>query len=176
METRTNTNNKKQSIMKAVKLNKIQWDLTGLTKEEKEKAMETLPTVKGFMADDNFNVAERVVEDLDALLLLCAPKGEKTKKIYKKGGELSEYGEMLVNNLESNIKWRLRLEFKGVAESDMPVILDEVMMGVENVTGMKWEGHSVNELMNPIMHKIWDKRAVNLADKMSKMMEEEEED
>jgi hypothetical protein len=150
------------------------------------------------MADDNFNVAEkvpallkkkygydiittsfteiRVVEDLDALLLLCAPKGEKVKKIYKKGGELSEYGEMLVNNLESNIKWRLRLEFKGVAESDMPVILDEVMMGVENVTGMKWEGHSVNELMNPIMHKIWDKRAVNLADKMSKMMEEEEED
>ena len=47
--------------MKAIKLYKIQWDLKGLTEEEREKVLETLPKAKGFTTqDDNFNVTERV--------------------------------------------------------------------------------------------------------------------
>jgi len=173
--------------MKAIKLNKIQWNLNGLTDEQKAKAIETLPTFKGFMAQDDFNVVEkvpyllkknygfdvitfsytelRVVDTVEDLLLLGAPKGEKPKKIFLKNGELSAYGEDLVKTLESNIKWRLRLEFKGTAVSDMPALLDETLIGVEKVSGMNWEGHTVQELMSPIMNKIKFGHAANLVDK-----------
>jgi hypothetical protein len=45
--------------MKAVKLYKINWNLDKLTPEEKEEAKKTLPTSKGFKADDSFDVVER---------------------------------------------------------------------------------------------------------------------
>ena len=190
--------------MKAIKLNKIQWNLNGLSKEEMEKVLETLPTVKGFMAQDDFNVVEkvpgllkkhygydvisynyseiRVVENLEDLLLLCAPKGEKVKDLYKASGELSQFGKKCKDNLVSNIKWRLRLEFKGTNPGDMPTILDEVMIGVKKVTGMEWDDHTVEELMSPIMKKINDKKAVNLKEDYEDIeedvdeMEMEEED
>ena len=190
--------------MKAIKLNKIQWNLNGLSKEEMEKVLETLPTVKGFMAQDDFNVVEkvpgllkkhygydvisynyseiRVVENLEDLLLLCAPKGEKVKDLYKTSGELSQFGKKCKDNLVSNIKWRLRLEFKGTNPGDMPTILDEVMIGVKKVTGMEWDDHTVEELMTPIMKKINDKKAVNLKEDYEDIeedvdeMEMEEED
>ena len=57
----------------------------------------------------------------------------------------------------------------------MPVILDEVMIGIENVTGMTWEGHTANELMTPVVKKINDKKAVNLKSKFE-MVEESIED
>lgn len=185
--------------MKAVKLNKIQWNLNGLSKDEIEKVLETLPTVKGFMAQDDFNVVEkvpgllkkhygydvitynyseiRVVDNVDDLLRICAPKDEKVKDLYKSGGELSQFGKKCKDNLVNNIKWRLRLEFKGTNPGDMPVILDEVMLGVEKVTGMEWEGHTVEEIMYPIMKKINNQKAVNLKEEyeMEEMEEEEEE-
>ena len=57
----------------------------------------------------------------------------------------------------------------------MPNILDEVMIGIENVTGMTWEGHTVNELMTPVFKKINDKKAANLKSKLE-MIEESIED
>ena len=174
--------------MKAIKLYKIQWDLKNLSNEQREKVLETLPNAKGFITqDDKFNVAERVpqllkkkygydiidfafaelrvVNTIEDLLLLCAPANEKVKKLFKSNGSLSTYGETCFDNLESNIRDRIQRESQGVEDWEMPNILDEVMIGIENVTGMTWEGHTVNELMTPVVKKINDKKAVNLKSK-----------
>ena len=184
--------------MKAIKLYKIQWDLKGLTQEEREKALENLPKAKGFTTqDDNFNVAERVprllkkkygydiidfaftelrvVDTIEGLLLLCAPTNEKTKKIFKNNGSLSPYGETCFDNLETNVRNRIQKESQGIDNWEMPAILDEVMIGIENVTGMTWEGHTVNELMTPVIKKINDKKAVNLKSRFE-IVEESIED
>ena len=184
--------------MKAIKLYKIQWDLRGLTEEERKKVLETLPKAKGFTTqDDNFNVTERVpkilkkkygydiidfafaelrvVDTLEDLLILCAPTNEKVKKLFKNNGSLSTYGETCFDNLESNIRDRIQRESQGVEDWEMPNILDEVMIGIENVTGMTWEGHTVNELMTPVAKKINDKKAANLKSKLE-MIEESIED
>ena len=184
--------------MKAIKLYKIQWDLKNLSNEQREKVLETLPNAKGFITqDDKFNVAERVpqllkkkygydiidfafaelrvVNTIEDLLLLCAPANEKVKKLFKSNGSLSTYGETCFDNLESNIRDRIQRESQGVEDWEMPNILDEVMIGIENVTGMTWEGHTVNELMTPVVKKINDKKAVNLKSKLE-MVEESIED
>lgn len=183
--------------MKAIKLHKIIWNLDSVKKEDREKVLATLPKYKGFMASDDFNVVEnvprllkkkfgydvftynytelRVASTVEELLLLFAPKGYKVKKIYLKNGDLSEFGEMLVSKLESSIKARLRLEFKGVKENEMPSLLDEMQIGVEKVTGMNWEGHTIDELMTPIMNKIRFAKAANLIDKYGEDISDEEE-
>lgn len=184
--------------MKAIKLYKIQWDLKNIPNEEREKVLETLPKAKGFITqDDKFNVAERVpqllkkkygyniidfafaelrvVDSVEDLLLLCAPTNEKVKKLFKSNGSLSTYGETCFDNLESNIRDRIQRESQGVEDWEMPNILDEVMIGIENVTGMTWEGHTVNELMAPVVKKINDKKAANLKSKLE-MIEESTED
>ena len=184
--------------MKAIKLYKIQWDLKNIPNEEREKVLETLPNAKGFITqDDKFNVAERVpqllkkkygydiidfafaelrvVNTVEDLLLLCAPTNEKVKKLFKSNGSLSTYGETCFDNLESNICDRIQRESQGVEDWEMPNILDEVMIGIENVTGMTWEGHTVNELMTPVVKKINDKKAVNLKSKLE-MIEDSIED
>ena len=185
--------------MKAIKLYKIQWDLKNLSNEQREKVIETLPNAKGFTTqDDKFNVVERVpqllkkkygydiidfafaelrvVNTVEDLLLLCAPTNEKVKKLFKSNGSLSTYGETCFDNLESNIRDRIQREAQGVEDWEMPNILDEVMIGIENVTGMTWEGHTVNELMTPVVKKINDKKAVNLKSKLDMVEESEEEE
>ena len=180
--------------MKAIKLYKIQWDLKNIPNEEREKVLETLPTAKGFITqDDKFNVAERVpqllkkkygydiidfafaelrvVNTVEDLLLLCAPTNEKVKKLFKSNGSLSTYGETCFGNLESNIHDRIQRESQGEEDWEMPAILDEVMIGIENVTGMTWEGHTVNELMTPVIKKINDKKAVNLKSRFEMVKE-----
>ena len=184
--------------MKAIKLYKIQWDLKNIPNEEREKVLETLPNAKGFITqDDKFNVAERVpqllkkkygydiidfafaelrvVNTVEDLLLLCAPTNEKVKKLFKSNGSLSTYGETCFDNLESNIRERIQRESQGVEDWEMPNILDEVMIGIENVTGITWEGHTVNELMTPVVKKINDKKADNLKSRFE-MVEESIED
>ena len=184
--------------MKAIKLYKIQWDLKNIPNEKREKILKTLPNAKGFTTqDDKFNVAERVpqllkkkygydiidfafaelrvVNTVEDLLLLCAPTNEKVKKLFKNNGSLSTYGETCFDNLESNIRDRIQRESQGVEDWEMPNILDEVMIGIENVTGMTWEGHTVNELMTPVVKKINDKKAVNLKSRFE-MVEESIED
>ena len=185
--------------MKAIKLYKIQWDLKNIPNEEREKVLETLPTAKGFITqDDKFNVAERVpqllkkkygyniidfafaelrvVDSVEDLLLLCAPTNEKVKKLFKSNGSLSTYGETCFDNLETNVRDRIRRESQGVEDWEMPNILDEVMIGIENVTGMSWEGHTVNELMTPVVKKINDKKAVNLKSRFKMVEDDVEED
>ena len=182
--------------MKAVKLNKIQWNLNNVEDEKRDEILKTLPVEKGFMVDDNFNVAEsvpailkkkfgydiidfsfteyHVTETLEELLELCTPGG-KTKDLFTGTGKLSQYGMKCRNNLEHNIKWRINLERKGTSPYAMPKLLDQIMLGVEKVTGLKWEDHAPDEFMAKISRMIWDKKAVNLADKFDKEDEEEEE-
>ena len=184
--------------MKAIKLYKIKWDLKDVPADKKDKVLASLPTAKGFTtSDDNFNVVDRVpkllkkkygydvvnfafaemrvINTLEDLLLLCAPANEKVKKLFKTNGSLSSYGETCFNNLEVNVRQRIWKEEHGENVWEMPTILDEVMIGIENVTGLTWEGHTVNELMTPVVKKISDKKAVNLKSKYEMMEEEMEE-
>ena len=192
-------NSKKYKVMKAIKLYKIKWDLKGLTKEEREKVLETLPNAKGFTTqDDNFNVVERVpkllkkkygydiidfsfeelrvVDTLEDLLLLCAPANEKVKRLFKSNGTLSAYGETCFDNLETNVRNRIQRKSQGEEDWEMPAILDEVMIGIENVTGITWEGHTFDEIMAPVIKKINDKKAVNLKSKFKMVEDDVEED
>ena len=57
----------------------------------------------------------------------------------------------------------------------MPTLLDEIQIGVEKVTGMNWEKHTVEELMSPIMNKIRFAKAANLVDKYGEDISEDEE-
>jgi hypothetical protein len=184
--------------MKAVKLHNIVWNLDTVNKEDRKNVLSTLPKVKVFLADDNFDVVTnvpriikkkfgygvfnfsyteiKIVETVEDLLLLCTPKGMKPKKLFLKNGNLSDFGETLVKGLESKIKERLRMEFNGVSPYEMPKILDEIQLGIEKITGMNWEGHTVEELMSPIMNKIHFANAANLIDKYGEISEEEDED
>lgn len=184
--------------MKAVKLTKIVWNLDTVNAEDREKVLATLPKVKVFLADDNFDVVTnvpriikkkfgygvfnysyteiKIVENVEDLLLLCTPKGMKVKKVYDKKGGLSEFGELLVKGLEIRIKERLRMEFNGVSTYEMPKILDEIQLGIEKVTGMNWENHTVEELMRAVMTKVRFANAANLIDKYGEVSEEEEEE
>jgi hypothetical protein len=58
----------------------------------------------------------------------------------------------------------------------MPVILDEVMIGLENVTGMKWDKkmcYNVQDWMNPVMNVLKSRK--NRLQDMSEEVEDEEE-
>ena len=159
--------------MKAVKITKIQWDLSDVAPEERAEIKKTLPTDKGFMAPDDFEVASRtpdllekkfgygiidfsykeipIIESVEELLKEFKPKGEKLKKLYKAKGKLSTFGEDCLNQLEYHVKWRLRLEEEGTEEKDMPAILDKLILSLGKIGGFEWhEGMTFEEAMEPI--------------------------
>jgi hypothetical protein len=147
--------------MKAVKLYKIDWNLDNLDPEERAKVQETLPTSKGFKADDNFDVVEKVpgllkkkfgydiknyayteipiYEDFETLLKTYTPRGEKPKKIYLKSGELSSFGEDAVNALKRDVSKRFALEGKGTADDEMSKQMDMIMLSLEKIFGIEWD-------------------------------------
>lgn len=182
--------------MKAIKINNIQWNLEGLDSKEKEKAMKNLPVAKAFMAEDDFCVENtprlmkkkygydiitctyniiKVVNSLEDLLNICRPSDDKKEKaLYKVNHGLSAYGERCLQNLEEYIQWRINLDRQGTSEYDMPVILDEVMIGLENVTGMKWDKkmcYTVKDWMNPVMNILKSRK--NRLQDMEEMEDEE---
>ena len=147
--------------MKAVKLYKINWNLDNLDPEERAKVQETLPTSKGFKADDNFDVVEKVpgllkkkfgygiknyayteipiYEDFETLLKTYTPRGEKPKKIYLKSGELSAFGEGVVDALKRDVSKRFALEGKGTADDEMSKQMDMIMLSLEKIFGIEWD-------------------------------------
>ena len=184
--------------MKAVKLYKINWNLDGLTPEEKEEAKKNLPTSKGFKADDSFDVVEKVpgllykkfgykvadyayteipiYEDFESLLKSYTQRGEKPKKIYLKSGELSSYGEEVVNALKSDISKRFRLEGKGTADDVMSVQMDMVMLSLEKIFGIEWEdAESEDDVFDVIDKEIKSHEKLNLK-KLDKDEDDEDED
>jgi len=146
--------------MKAIKLYNIKWDLEGLSPEEKREVEKNLPTQKGFIVDDDFNVLEKVpvllkkkfgydfityssqefkiIDKFEDLLYHCAEKGENPKPLFKVGGELSRFGQNCFNNLKNYIHKRIKLERQGTDEYEFPKILDEVMLALEKITGIDW--------------------------------------
>ena len=178
--------------MKAVKLSKIQWDLRHLSPEEKEEALKKLPTVKGFKADDDFKVAEKVplilkkkfgydiidfsftsihiITDIKEMFLLGMEGGPLPKKVkfFKKGKggrTLSDFGEECALKLKDLIRRRLRLQEHGTDPSMMPKILDQLMISWEAITGMNWEDQStLEQIYGPLWEELQGAYAVNLKD------------
>ena len=165
--------------MKAVKISKIIWSLDSLKPAERGKAKAALPTGKGFIASDDFNVVDKVPnllkkkfgydiinfsyteihisESIESLLKAFAPKGEKPKKLFNTKGELSDFGTYCYNKLIDAINQRKELEAKGTPEDEMPKILDKVMFSLEKITGIDWDGNSAEEFKTEIDDILQDK-------------------
>ena len=181
--------------MKAVKLYKINWNLDKLSPEEKEEAKKNLPTSKGFKANDDFDVIEKVpgllqkkfgyeadnfsyseipiYEDFETLLKSYTPRGEKPKKIYLKSGELSAFGEEVVSKLKADISKRFRMEGKGTEDDAMPVQMDMVMLSLETIFGINWdEAESEDDIFAVIDKEINSHVKISL----KKMKDEDDED
>ena len=179
--------------MKAIKLYKINWNLNGLTPAEKEKVNKSLPTSKGFKAEDNFDVVEKVpgllkkkfgyeiidyayseipiYEEFETLLKTYTPRGEKPKKIYLKSGELSAFGEDCLRSLKHDISKRFRLEGKDTAKDEMPVQMDMIMLSLEKIFGIDWD-----EVEEPDIFEIIDKEIDSHVKIRLKKMDDEEEE
>lgn len=184
--------------MKAVKLYKINWNLDDLDPEERAKVQETLPTSKGFKADDDFDVVEKVpgllkkkfgygiknysyteipiYEDFETLLKTYTPRGEKPKKIYLKSGELSAFGEGVVDALKRDVSKRFTLEGKGTADDEMSKQMDMIMLSLEKIFGIEWdEAENENDIFAVIDKEIKSHEKLNLK-KLDKDDEFEDED
>ena len=183
--------------MKAVKLYKINWNLDKLTPEEKEEAKKTLPTSKGFKADDSFDVVEKVpgllhkkfgyeiidfsyteipiYDDFETLLKTYTPKGEKPKKIYLKSGELSAFGEECVAKLKKDISKRFLLEGRDTADDEMPEQMDMVMLAIETIFGVDWDDADEDYIFQLIDKETDSHIKVNLK-KMDKDEVDDEDD
>lgn len=184
--------------MKAIKLYKINWNLDDLDPEERAKVKDTLPTSKGFKADDSFDVVEKVpgllykkfghkvrdyayneipiYEDFETLLKTYTPRGEKPKKIYLKSGELSSFGEEVVRKLKTDISKRFKLEGNGTADDAMSVQMDMIMLSLEKIFGIKWEeAESEDDIFAVIDEEIKSHEKLNLK-KLDKDNEDEEEE
>lgn len=162
--------------MKAVKLYKIIWNLDNLDPKEREEAKQNLPTSKGFKADDTFDVVEKVpgllrkkfgygiktfsyveipiYDTFEELLNTYTPRGEKPKKIYLKSGELSDFGERVVDALKGDVSKRFRLEFRGTNNEEMSKQMDMVMLSIEKIFGVEWEEENEESIMAIIDKEI----------------------
>ena len=165
--------------MKAVKINKIVWNLNSVDPADKEKVKKSLPTSKGFMADDDFNVPDKVpnilakkfgydiitfsyseikvIEKFEDLLLSFAPKDTKINKLFSPKGELSLLGEECYNKLLDAIARRRQLEKEGTPEDEMPKLLDKVMLSLETITGMEWDDTSEEDYKTELDNMLQDR-------------------
>ena len=165
--------------MKAVKINKIVWNLNSVDPADREKVKNSLPTSKGFMADDDFNVPDKVpnilakkfgyeiitfsyseikvIEKFEDLLLSFAPKDTKINKLFSPKGELSLLGEECYNSLLDAISRRYELEKKGTPEDEMPKLLDKVMLSLETITGMEWDATSEEDYKTELDNMLQDR-------------------
>lgn len=165
--------------MKAVKINKIIWNLNDLTPAERGKAKASLPTSKGFVADDDFNVPDKVpdllekkygypiinfsyteihiVDTFEKLLKIFKAKDEKRTRLFDTKGELSELGQECYDKLLDTISKRKEMEEAGTPDDEMPKLLDKVMLSLEKVTGMPWGDNSAEEYKEELDNILQDK-------------------
>ena len=187
----------KNNIMKAVKLYKINWNLDNMDPEERREAEKTLPTSKGFKADDSFDVIAKVpgllrkkfgygiidfsyteipiYDDLETLLKTYAPKGEKPKRIYLKSGELSSFGEECVDKLKKDISKRFLLEGGDTADDKMPEQMDMVMLTIEHIFGVDWDESDEDSIFR-LIDKETDSHIKSKLKKMDKDDEDDEDE
>lgn len=170
--------------MKAIKLYNIKWDLNDITPDERVKIEKKLPTNKGFIAPDDFDVVEKcpqllkkhfgqdiitfsyeeipIFETLDDLLKYFTPSKEKPRKLYLRTGELSSFGEERLEDLKNAMKKRIQKESEGVKKEDMPVLLDTVMLSLEKITGLDWEKDNADDFFEKVMEMIESKVKVHM--------------
>ena len=155
--------------MKAIKLYNIIWNTECCSQSVAAK----LPEYKCFTTkDDEFDVVTRcpgllqkkygcpvvrfsysvmkVVFTIEDVLKLFIPKGAKEKKIFKVSGELSEYGNELYYELKMAVHRRKKMEETGVSVAKIPALLDEMMIGISNVTGIDWETSTEEQILKAI--------------------------
>lgn len=160
---------KNTDTMKAIKLYNIIWNTECCSQSVAAK----LPEYKCFTTkDDDFDVVTRcpgllqkkygcpvvrfsysvmkVLFNIEDVLKLFIPQGAKEKKIFKVSGELSEYGNELYKELRLAVHRRKKMEDAGVSVSKIPAVLDEVMIGISNITGIDWEACTEEEIMKEI--------------------------
>ena len=160
---------KNTDTMKAIKLYNIIWNTECCSQSVAAK----LPEYKCFTTkDDEFDVVTRcpgllqkkygcpvvrfsysvmkVLFNIEDVLKLFIPQGAKEKKIFKVSGELSEYGNELYKELRLAVHRRKKMEESGVSVAKIPAILDEVMIGISNITGIDWEACTEEEIMKEI--------------------------
>ena len=102
------------------------------------------------------------------------PRGEKPKKIYLKSGELSSFGEDVVNSLKGDVSKRFNLEGKGTADDEMSKQMDMIMLSLEKIFGIEWdEAESENDIFAIIDKEIKSHEKLNLK-KIDKDNEDEE--
>lgn len=154
--------------MKAIKIYNIIWNTECVSKDVADK----LPKYKCFTAKDDFDVVVRgpeilkkkygapvvcfsysilrVVHTTEDLLLLAAPKGEKPKKLFNKNGEETDYCKQLVTEIQLAIARRKKMENENVTVDKIPAFYDEVMIAIENTTGMEWDKCSADEIIREL--------------------------
>lgn len=166
--------------MKAIKLTKINWDLRNLSVEEREEAKKNLPTLKGFTVDDNFNVQERVphllkkkygydvidfsyneyriVENVEDLFVLCAPKGKKVKDVFNANHKFSKFGEFCWDRLQYVLKLNESLRKKNTLEENIPKIVDEVLLGVNKVFEIDTDNTPADKIIETIYKTLFPRK------------------
>lgn len=103
------------------------------------------------------------------------PKGEKPKKIYLKSGELSSFGEDVVNALKMDVSKRFALEVKGTADDEMSKQMDMIMLSLEKIFGIEWDdAENEDDIFAVIDKEIKSHEKLNLK-KLDKDNEDEED-
>lgn len=154
--------------MKAYKIYNIEW--VGPS----EKVIK-LPKMITFRANDKFDTTDlpkilkkkfgcdvnsynvttyRIAKDIEELLRICAPEGKENKDMFTSTGNLSTIGKRSKNYLENQIYRRLMMENEGHSQYKMPKILDEIMLGIENITNSQWGKRTQREIMSDINKQI----------------------
>lgn len=177
--------------MKAIKLTKIKWNTEGVSDEIKNN----LPSVKGFLADDNFDICTatfrilknkygvdaktfnfkeyRVAQTLEDILLYSAPKTAKIKNLWTSKNELSAFGKLCYNNLRHILDWNIVLRRDETPENKIPKVVDEVLLGIERVLGIDPTKSTIQEIMKEVDSKVRDMKYVNLKDEDEKEKEKD---
>lgn len=179
--------------MKAIKIFNIEWD----TKNASAEVAAALPTVKGYTVKDDFKTCERIpvifekkygcplitfsyheyriVECVEALLEMCNPTPEKkSKALFTVAGNLSAFGKQCLDNLRHQLNYNVVLRRKDTKEELIPVLIDEILLGIKAITGIDTDKSTIAEMMAAINDEILNVTAVNLKDEDEK--EEEDAD
>ena len=146
--------------MRAIKIYNIKWNLNSVDEQKQAEVKENLPRVMCFTVKDDFDVVSkvpnmfvkrfgvevdnfsyvnlRVVGTIEDLLFLSATDKEKNKRIFSKKGEVTEFGQKMIDIIKDAIRGRKVLETADTPIEKIPTFYDEVMIAIENITGIEW--------------------------------------
>ena len=158
--------------MKAVKISKIIWNLDELNPAERGKVKASLPTSKGFMANDDFSIVDNVASILkkkygydvinfsyseihlansfDDLMRSVVPADEKMKDFFNIRGDLTKLGEMCYEKLVDVLYERQELEDRDTPYNEIPKNIDKVILSIEHLTDLVWGKNTLDEFKSAL--------------------------